>query len=181
MQDTIKFVASSAFLASWMVFASSYFTETAPKVVVETRVEFIKAKALTDKEKIEWCRVNSTCSEMATAVVYESRSENRVGMLAVATVIKNRAEHKRWADNIIDVINQPKQFSYHKDYHKQRTPLERDWNKAMIASFDVMNDVVDSPVGDAVYYHTTNVKPYWAKDLKVVAKINNHVFYKEAL
>lgn len=179
MLDTIKFVSLSAFLASWLVMFSSYVTETSPKIITETRVEFLQPKSLTDKEKIEWCRKNVTCSEMSEAVVYESRNQNRVGMLAVAAVIKNRAEHKRWADNVIDVIKEPKQFSYLQDYKKQIPPRQRDWNKAMVASFDVLNNVVDSPVGDAVYYHTTQVNPYWAKDLEVVATINSHVFYKE--
>lgn len=179
--DTIRFISLSAFLASWMVFASSYFTETHPKIIVETRVEFINPKVMTNKEKVEWCKKHPPCMKTSEAVVFEARSEPLVGMRAVAAVIKNRKEHKRWANTLIGVVEQPHQFSYLQDMHSQNPPLQKDWERAMIATFDILNGVSLSPVGDAVYYHTTNVKPYWTKGLQVVAKINNHVFYKEAL
>lgn len=180
MLDTIKFVSLSAFLASWLVMFTSYITETTPKTIVETRVEFLQPKALTEDEKIQWCKKHPPCMKMSEAVVFESRNQSMVGMRAVAAVIKNRAEHKRWADNIIDVIKQPYQFSYLQDKHLQKKPLQEDWNRSMIASFDILNDVTLSPVEDAVFYHTTSIKPpYWVKDLEVVATINSHVFYKE--
>lgn len=179
MLDTIKFVFLSAFLASWLLMFSAYITTNEPETIVETRVEFLQPKALTEDEKITWCKKHPPCMNMSQAVVYESRNQGRVGMLAVAAVIKNRAKHRHWPDNVIDVIKEPKQFSYLQDYKQQMQPRKIDWSLAMIASFDVLNNVVDSPVGDALYYHTTKVNPRWAKDLQVVATINSHIFYKE--
>ena len=31
---------------------------------------------------------------------------------------------------------------------------------------------------DATHYHANYVKPKWAKNMTVVAKIDNHIFYK---
>jgi spore germination cell wall hydrolase CwlJ-like protein len=43
------------------------------------------------------------------------------------------------------------------------------------AAYDDTNDPV---VPEALFYHSTRVRPGWAKSHKAVATIGNHVFYR---
>lgn len=129
-------------------------------------------------EKAGWCRADKQCQSLAEAVVYEARGERDMGKYAVAWVIRNRAEAERWPDTIRQVIHQYRQFSYLQDKHRQKTPTQKDWTTAYVVGYDVLNDMIESPVNDANHYHTIWVKPYWAGELEYVVTIGNHVFYR---
>lgn len=129
-------------------------------------------------QKAGWCENNKQCQSMAEAIVYEARGEPEEGKYAVAHVIQNRVEAERWPDTVRQVIHQYKQFSYLRDKHRQKTPTRKDWTIAYGVAYDVLNDLVVSPVADATHYHTTKVRPSWARELEVVAKIDNHIFYR---
>ena len=133
---------------------------------------------ITSINKEKECRKDRECWKMAEALVYESRGEGRKGMIAVAWVIKNRSLDKRWPDSIVDVIRQPRQFSYIKDWKLQTKPSEDDWSKAFRVSYDVMNDVLEDITGGANHYHTIKVKPRWANKLEYAMTIGQHRFYK---
>lgn len=129
-------------------------------------------------EKAGWCKQDRQCQSLAEAVVYEARGERDMGKYAVAWVIRNRAEAERWPDTIRQVIHQYRQFSYLQDKHRQKKPTQNDWTTAYIVGYDVLNDQIQSPVNDATHYHSVRVKPLWAKELEVVARIDNHIFYR---
>lgn len=129
-------------------------------------------------EKAGWCKRDRQCQSLAEAVVYEARGERDMGKYAVAWVIRNRAEAERWPDTIRQVIHQYRQFSYLQDKHRQKKPTQNDWTTAYIVGYDVLNDQIQSPVNDATHYHSVRVKPLWAKELEVVARIDNHIFYR---
>lgn len=128
-------------------------------------------------ERKKRCKSQLECRILAEAIVYEARSESELGQVAVAYVIMNRVNAERWGDSIKDVVYQYKQFSY--TLQKQRTqPSNKDWKKAYLVAYEVMNGMIDSPVGDSTHYHTTSVNPKWAKSLEYVATIDKHIFYK---
>lgn len=128
-------------------------------------------------ERKKRCKSQLECRILAEAIVYEARSESELGQVAVAHVIMNRVNSNRWGDSIKDVVYQYKQFSY--TLQKQRrSPSDNDWKKAYLVAYEVMNGMVDSPVGDSTHYHTNQVNPKWAKELEYVATIENHRFYK---
>lgn len=130
-----------------------------------------------EKEKIEWCKRNNDCKILTEAIVYEARSESELGKVSVAHVILNRVKDKRWGDSIEEVVYQPAQFSY--TLEKQRnTPSKKDWKNGYLIAFEVLNDLVESPVEEATHYHTKEVRPYWAKHYEVVAVVDSHIFYR---
>lgn len=130
-----------------------------------------------EKEKIEWCRRNNDCNVLAEAVVYEARSESELGKVSVAHVILNRVKDNRWGDSVEEVVYQRAQFSY--TLQKQRnTPSKKDWKNGYLIAFEVLNDLVESPVEEATHYHTKAVRPYWAKHYEVVAVVDSHIFYR---
>lgn len=130
-----------------------------------------------EQEKIDWCKRNNECSILAEAIVYEARSETELGKASVAHVILNRVKDSRWGDSIEKVVYQPAQFSY--TLEKQRnTPSKKDWKSGYLIAFEVLNDLVESPVEEATHYHTKVVSPYWAKHYEVVAVVDSHIFYR---
>lgn len=130
-----------------------------------------------EKEKIEWCKRNNDCSILAEAIVYEARSDTELGKVSVAHVILNRVKDRRWGDSIKEVVYQHAQFSY--TIQKQRNvPSEKDWKSGYLIAFEVLNDLVESPVKEATHYHTKTVRPYWAKHYEVVAVVDSHIFYR---
>ena len=128
--------------------------------------------------RVELCKSSPECSIMAEALVYESRSESEKGAVAVAHVILNRMNSHRWGDSVKDVVYQRHQFSY-TEAEQQNTPSEKDWRRAYLLSWEVLEGLVASPVGNADHYHATYVKPNWAKEMEYVSTIDSHKFYKE--
>lgn len=151
-------------------------TTAPPKSLQEVVVTVYEPPSL--DQRAGWCKSNKACKKMAKAVVYESRGEPLDGRYAVAWVIRNRVDDERWGSTIEDVIYQRKQFSFVEDKHLQTPPTEKDWTEALVVAYDVLNDEVVSPVWDSTHYHTTSVKPKWAKELELVAQIGNHNFYR---
>lgn len=129
-------------------------------------------------ERIRWCRKHYSCSSLARAVVYEARSESALGQAAVAHVIVNRTEDKKWPNTIPAVIKQHKQFSFYGNEHKQNKPRQEDWNNAYVISYDVLNKKLEDPTGNALYYHTKDVAPKWASGVEYAVTIDKHIFYR---
>lgn len=111
---------------------------------------------------------------LATAVYFEARGETRVGQIAVAQVIVNRARSGRFAATICGVIAQRGQFSF------AEVPIARrnagQWARArdvarLVAAGDAAN-----PVGGALFFHASHVAPGWSRT--EIASIGNHRFYR---
>lgn len=177
MKDSLRFIAASALLALVFVKATSNIGLTPITDQELADIPTIWQPPSLD-ERAGWCKRDKQCQSLAEAVVYEARGEEELGRYAVAWVIRNRAEAKRWPDTITQVIHQYRQFSYLRDKHKQQTPTKQDWTRAYVVGYDVLHDEITSPVGEATHYHSIRVRPRWAKDLEMVARIDNHIFYR---
>jgi spore germination cell wall hydrolase CwlJ-like protein len=114
---------------------------------------------------------------LATGVYFESKSEPLAGQLAVAQVIANRAESKRYPSTYCGVILQRGQFSF---VHGHRLPSvshsSKQWQTAVAIAKIVDQDLKDSAVGDALFFHARRVSPNWHRTR--VASIGNHIFYR---
>lgn len=125
------------------------------------------------------CSSTPKCNLLAEAIVYEARGEPTKGQIAVAHVILNRKQDPRWPDRVVEVILQPKQFSYLKDKHKQTQPTQDDWVKARRVAYNAINGLSKDPTKGAVFYHTKKVKPRLSnKPVVMTALIGKHVFYR---
>ena len=123
-----------------------------------------------------------TC--LAQAIYYEARSEPRIGQLAVADVVLNRAASRLYPDSICGVVFQGSerrtgcQFSFTCDGAMQARLNQRKWK----ASDDLAGAIlagVHVPVSRrATHYHASYVTPYWAEKLTPTATIGTHKFYK---
>ncbi|MGB3723241.1 MAG: cell wall hydrolase [Pacificimonas sp.] len=116
---------------------------------------------------------------LASAVYNEARGEPLEGQLAVAQVVLNRAQDRRWPSSICDVVYQRYQFSFTFD-GKPDVPASRNssWKRAeavaVVAATDNWQDVTD----EAVFFHATYVNPRWKKAFKRTTDIGRHIFYR---
>ena len=114
---------------------------------------------------------------LATGIYFESKSEPLAGQLAVAQVIANRAESRRYPSTYCGVITQRGQFSF---VRRGRLPTvshsSRQWQTAVAIAKIVDQNLKDSAVGDALFFHARRVSPNWHRTR--VASIGNHIFYR---
>jgi spore germination cell wall hydrolase CwlJ-like protein len=135
---------------------------------------------------------------MALNIYHESRSENLAGKFAVADVVMNRVNDRRYPNNICTVIYEAEmkpswrdpevlvparnrcQFSWYCD-GKSDEPTETDaWNESiLVAHQSIYEGRMQGLTEGATHYHTTYVEPYWASSLDLVGHIGSHIFYRE--
>jgi len=114
---------------------------------------------------------------LAAGIYFESKSEPLAGQLAVGQVIANRAESGRFAKTYCGVIFQRGQFSFVRGHSWPRIAKDgRQWQTAVAIAKIVDQDLKDSKVGDALFFHAKRVHPGWG--LKRVASIGNHIFFR---
>jgi spore germination cell wall hydrolase CwlJ-like protein len=115
---------------------------------------------------------------LATGIYFESKGEPLAGQLAVGQVIANRAASRgRFPPTYCGVLFQRGQFSF---VHGGRLPsvprANNQWQTAVAIAKIVDQNLKESAVGNALFFHARYVSPGW--HAKRVASIGNHVFYR---
>lgn len=116
---------------------------------------------------------------LAENIYYESSGESLAGKLAVAKVTLNRTEHPKFPDTICEVVYQRKQFSWTSNKALRAKPKDRAvWQEALnIATDAYYSGLEELDHFKAISFHNLTVNPRW--NLKRVAKIGNHIFYRD--
>ena len=105
---------------------------------------------------------------------HEARGEPRLGQMYVSAVVMNRAEDSK--KSIKEIVNEPSQFSWVNAEVGQRPVSDI---RIFLQCAETAIEAANSPISkELLYYHKTSVKPYWARTLKPVVTIGNHIFYK---
>jgi spore germination cell wall hydrolase CwlJ-like protein len=115
---------------------------------------------------------------LATGIYFEAKSEPLAGQLAVGKVIANRTDsHGRFPSTYCGVLFQRGQFSFvHGGHLPAVSHSNKQWQTAVAIAKIVDQDLKESAVGDALFFHARYVAPGWR--MKRVASIGNHVFYR---
>jgi spore germination cell wall hydrolase CwlJ-like protein len=114
---------------------------------------------------------------LATGIYFESKGEPLAGQLAVGQVIANRAESGRFPSTYCGVLFQRGQFSFIRGRSLPHVAHSKSqWQTAVAIAKIVDQDLKDSVVGNALFFHARYVSPGW--HLKRVASIGNHVFFR---
>lgn len=130
-----------------------------------------------------WC--------LAQNIYFESRSSNLADMAAVANVVMNRTNDRRYPDTICGVVQQGKQhadgsmkknacqFSWYCD-GKSDWPTNLDaWYQAQSIAWQMIEyGKYRGLTEGATHYHATYVNPRWASELQIVGRIGSHIFYR---
>lgn len=135
------------------------------------------------KEKREWCKKRYNCKLLAEVGYYEARNQHDMGVIAVMYVAINRAKSNhpifKQQSTLKDVIYKKNQFSYLWDGStKKGMNDKKQVDRMLVLGYDVLNGLVDSPVEDSLYYHTTQVKPNWSQHYAYTMTVGDHKFYK---
>jgi len=136
-----------------------------------------------ENEPQAWC--------LAQNVYYESRGSSLADQAAVADVVLNRVEDARYPNSICGVVKQGRQyasgqmirnqcqFSWYCD-GKSDYPRDKEaWTKAQQIAYMMLyyKDYRGITEG-ATHYHADYVAPKWAKDMTLIGRIGNHIFYR---
>jgi N-acetylmuramoyl-L-alanine amidase len=124
---------------------------------------------------------------LAENVYFEARGEPLDGQYAVAEVTLNRVRSPHFPKTICGVVHDTRwdpmrrRFVAHFSWTQMEPrsdPWGPAWQEALAVATVVTNDAHMPLVPDALYYHASNVQPYWARPRRTIAKIGNHVFYR---
>jgi spore germination cell wall hydrolase CwlJ-like protein len=199
MNDTVKFITSSAALACLMLVGvqltkpDSYNPQekqySIAPLTSEQEYEFrFNSGAVEGRD--EYCYRSNQCRELAEAVFFEARGEPIKGQYAVAFTVINRRDHHRWPDTVYDVVHQRIrgncQYSYvceltNNVRRKMIAKNPNSWATALEVAFDAYYfEVEDLTDGADHYYNPRKVRktPKFAKVYDYVATIGDHEFYK---
>lgn len=121
---------------------------------------------------------------LAQAIYYEARGEPLPGQIAVAEVVLNRKESRRYPNTICAVVFQNEhrrnrcQFSFACDGKTDTPPSGKTWSKSVSLANYVLADDSLRLTDAATHYHADYVSPFWSKHLTKTVSIGQHIFYK---
>lgn len=116
---------------------------------------------------------------LAIAIYFEARGEPLDGQFAVAEVILNRVEDRRYPDDICSVVFDDYQFSFANGNTTPSLPDPR-VDPSAKRSIRVAKESLDNgPVLGitSTHYHEKSVSPSWRKKFDLDGSYGNHVFY----
>ncbi|TMV12958.1 cell wall hydrolase [Arenibacterium halophilum] len=121
---------------------------------------------------------------LAEALYFEARGETVKGQFAVAEVIMNRVKSARFPATPCGVVKQGTgrryqcQFTYTCDGYKDVIAEKKAYERVAKVARAVMDGTFGALTGGATHYHTTAVRPKWARVYQKTARIGVHVFYR---
>ncbi|WP_342360560.1 cell wall hydrolase [Terrarubrum flagellatum] len=122
---------------------------------------------------------------LSEAVYFEARSEPEEGQAAVAQVVLNRVKSGLYPQSVCGVVYQNRerylgcQFTFACEGRSLRITEPEPWRAAQrIAQAVLDGSSYNDEVGGSTHYHARYVRPYWARSLKRMDTIGQHVFYR---
>ncbi|MEM1277723.1 MAG: cell wall hydrolase [Pseudomonadota bacterium] len=122
---------------------------------------------------------------LTEALYFEARGESLVGQVAVAEVILNRVDSRRYPNSVCGVIRQGEsrgtgcQFSYRCDGKSDAMSEKAARKQVGQVAWVMLKGKPRILTSEATHYHTTAVNPRWSKKLVKTARIGEHIFYRK--
>ncbi|MEM6973569.1 MAG: cell wall hydrolase [Pseudomonadota bacterium] len=181
-------VARTARLAE-QVRAGARASELLDEVHGRTITELLIADpgGVIDADAIDRIEVGERSDEwacLAEALYFEARGESVVGQIAVAEVILNRVDSRRYPGSVCGVINQgienlnACQFSYNCDGKAETITEVKMYERLGKIAWMMLEGRPRTLTGQATHYHADHVLPSWARRLQKTARIGEHLFYR---
>ena len=116
---------------------------------------------------------------LARNIYFEAANQSSLGKLAVGLVVVNRVKSSRYPNTICRVVNQKSQFSWVDDSKSNTPKNDWAWKESLRLSEEILEGKAEFIGFDRVtHYHANYVNPRWSKEMKRVAKIDQHIFYR---
>ena len=131
-------------------------------------------------------RGNAEWRCLTEALYFEARGESVKGQFAVAEVILNRVDSARFPGSVCAVVNQGTgrkfacQFTYTCDGRPEIVNDKKSWNRVGKVARLMLDSEPQNLTNGATFYHTTSVRPSWARKFRKTAQIGVHVFYRRS-
>lgn len=125
-------------------------------------------------------QVSRSASEiacLAEAIYFEAGGTGAKGEAAVAHVIVNRAQDRKFPSSVCGVVSDGCQFSYRCDGRSDALADSRRRGHAMKVAQSVLSGAPDITDG-ALFFHSARAKPGWFKSRPRVGVIGGNVFYR---
>ncbi|WP_235924003.1 cell wall hydrolase [Pseudoroseicyclus tamaricis] len=122
---------------------------------------------------------------LTEALYFEARGESAQGLFAVAEVIMNRVDSGRFPGSVCGVIHQGTgaqyqcQFTYTCDGTPEVVHEQAAWARVGKVARLMLDGADRELTNGATYYHTTAVRPSWARSFPQTAQIGAHLFYRQ--
>ncbi|MDD9921598.1 MAG: cell wall hydrolase [Boseongicola sp.] len=123
---------------------------------------------------------------LAEALYFEARGESVKGMIAVAEVILNRVDDRRYPSSVCGVVNQGTgqkfrcQFTYTCDGRPETITEKKAYELVGKVARVMMDGEPRSLTKGATHYHTKAVRPRWSRVFPRTATIGFHHFYRQS-
>jgi len=161
------------------------FLQTADMHPADRDIHIISQLASDSPEKLRAAKYDASEYQcLATAVYYEARSEVKAGQRAVAEAVLNRVKSKHYPNTICGVVFQGSerrsgcQFSFTCDGSLKITPKGWPWERSQAIARLAITGGFKPMTHRSTHFHTTAIKPYWAKHMRKTGQFGTHVFYK---
>jgi N-acetylmuramoyl-L-alanine amidase len=121
---------------------------------------------------------------LAMTIYHEARGESERGQLAVGHVVVNRARSGLFPTSVCDVVRQGGsqrnrcQFSWWCDGRSDRPRDQAALRESLWLAEEIYYGCTVDPTAGALWYHSTAVRPSWAKSFGRGRRIERHVFYR---
>lgn len=160
---------------------------TAPEGITRPQAGNTGPKIVYDKS---WLRAQPAVSGgpqwrcLAEALYFEARGETVKGMSAVAEVILNRVDTKRFPNTVCGVINQGTgrkfacQFTYTCDGRAEVIAEPKAWDMVGKIARYMIDGAPRTLTNGATHYHTLSVRPNWASVYTRTTTVGYHRFYR---
>lgn len=122
---------------------------------------------------------------LSEALYFEARGETVKGQFAVAEVILNRVQSKRFPNTVCGVIHQGTgklhqcQFTYTCDGRAENIHEPAAYDRVAKVARLILDGKADTLTDGATFYHTKSVRPRWSRVYKKTAQIGVHMFYSD--
>jgi hypothetical protein len=114
---------------------------------------------------------------VAKVVLHEAGNQPRAGQLAVAHVVINRAESRRFPENVCDVANQPGQFFRLASYNPARTTAV--WRAAVDAARAALSGKSSDMTKGAIFFRSAASRPdRFFQSRQRVIQLHDQIFYR---
>jgi spore germination cell wall hydrolase CwlJ-like protein len=160
------------------VLAANLDRKQAANEVLKTQLQAVGAKPGTALD------ASRELDCLTSAVYFEARGETPVGQAAVAQVVLNRVKHPAFPKTVCGVVFQGAarhtgcQFSFACDGSMHARRESGAWARARKVAARALSGVVLADIGSATHYHTIAVSPAWGPQMRRVAQVGLHVFYR---
>jgi spore germination cell wall hydrolase CwlJ-like protein len=115
---------------------------------------------------------------LAKNIYHEAGAEPIKGRYAVAQVTLNRAQDRRFAGSVCEVVFAPHQFSWANTRSRRwATPTGPNWQESKRIALDVLEKGKRlKGMEQALYFHSVHINPRW-RNVGRLTRIGGHIFY----